>query len=162
MKHRYLLYLETSFWKRLGDPVNPQPRRTSCRFLNQSCRHHDILISPLVLEELDLTPDPDERRQIDRRLRNAYRIMVSDKRRAAAIAAQLALEGGFGSKMVADLTHVGYAVLGRADAIVTWDVRTLAREKVRLIAAAYCRREGHKIPLIGTPEEVARWLKLKT
>jgi hypothetical protein len=64
--------------------------------------------------------------------------------------------------MLADLKHVGYAVFGRADALVTWDVRSLAREKVRTFIASWCRREGLVAPKIGTPGEVAQWLNLKT
>jgi hypothetical protein len=70
------------------------------------------------------------------------------------------MEGMFGRKMVADLTHLGYAIIGRADAVVTWNFRTLAREKVRLVLDVFCRREGYTPPLVGTPEEVAKWLKL--
>lgn len=160
MKHRYCLYLETSLWKRLGDLANLHARRLSYRFLNRACRGHDVLISSLVMDELERTPDPVERRVIFRRLRSSYRILLSVQGKAVAVARQLQAEGGFSDKMLADLTHVGYAVLGRADALVTWDVRTLARDKVRLATVTLCRREGFPVPLIGTPQEVARWLKL--
>lgn len=126
------LYLETSFWNRLGDRENLEMRRLSYRFLNRSCARHDVLVSPLVLEEVGDTPDPEERTIILRQLRGTRPTMVANSRRARVLAAEIRAEGGFGERMLDDLTHVAYAVLGGADAVVTWDRRTLARDRVRL------------------------------
>jgi len=152
--------LDTSFWGRLAETSLLAERKTSYRFLNRSCRGHDILVSPLVLYEVRRNPKPDVRRQIERRLFDAYRIMVPASHSARAIAEDLQEEGPFSDKMIADLTHVGYAIVGVADALVTWDARTLARDKVRIAVDAYCRREDRPAPLIGSPEEVAEWLNL--
>lgn len=157
---RYRLYLDTSFWDRLGDPQHPPERKTSYRFLNRACARHEVLISPLVIDEVRNTPDPVERRVIERQMRGVRPTIISGQQRAEEIADALRREGQFGDRMLADLAHVAYAVMGAADAVVTWDVRTLARERVRLVLHAYCRREGLESPLIGVPEDVARWLEL--
>lgn len=160
MKRRYRIYLDTSFWGRLEETTLQKDRRTSYRFLNRSCRGHDILVSPLVLDEIRRNPTTDVRRRMERRLFDSYRIMVAAGHRARSIGRELREEGRFSDTMIADLTHVGYAMVGFADALVTWDARTLARDKVRLAVDAYCRREARPAPRIGLPEEVAKWLSL--
>jgi hypothetical protein len=160
MKRRYRIYLETSFWDRLGDRQNLEMRRITYRFLNRSCRIHDILVSPIVCHEIEETPDPQERTIIQRQLQGTRAEVVGENAKARRIAGQLLERGGFGERMLADLLHVSYAILGRANAMVTWDRRTLARQGVRTVVQAYCAREGRAAPLIGVPEDVARWLEL--
>lgn len=160
MRRRFRLYLDAAFWNRLGDPLHPPERRISYHFLNRACAHQDVLISPLVIEEVRNTPDPVERRVIERQLRGVRPTIISGQQRAEEIAEALRREGRFGDRMLADLAHVAYAVMGAADAVVTWDVRTLARDRVRVVVHAYCRRARLEPPLIGIPEDVAQWLEL--
>lgn len=161
MARRYRLYLETSFWNRLAERSMLDVRRITYRFLNRGCRRHEKLISPLVVEEVGQTPDPEDRKVVERRMFAARPVVISGQARCRAIAVALRELGGFGQRMLADLSHVAYAVMGRADALVTWDRRTMARTGVRTALAAYCRREDIPAPLIGLPEEVAEWLDLK-
>lgn len=162
MKRKFRLYLDASIWDRLADRANWAQRRITYRFLNRSCQGHEVLISPLVITELNQTPDPEERRIILRQVAKERRVEITGRAWATRFAGVLTDVGHFGPRMLADLTHVGYAVLGRADAIVTWDRRTLAREKVRQTLLAVCRRSGLAVPLIGLPQEVTIWLGLKT
>jgi hypothetical protein len=159
-KRRYRLYLDSSIWNRLADPENFQMRRDSYHFLNRACVRHEILTSPVVVAEVRETPDSDERRIIERHLRKHRPERVGWHPKAASIARALQAEGGWGARRLVDLTHVGYAIVSRADALVTWDARTLAHPRVRTIVQAYCRRERLEAPLIGTPKEVAQWLGL--
>jgi len=52
-------------------------------------------------------------------------------------------------------------MLSDVDALVTWDQGDLARDHTRRIVQVYGRRERLSVPLIGTPEEVAKWLGLR-
>ena len=158
---RYRLYLDTSFWNRLADRQNFQMRRDSYHFLNRACATQDILVSPLVVAEVKAAPDPEERRIIERLLRRQRPERVGYQPAVAAIARELREAGGWGPRMLADLTHLGYAIVCRADAVVTWDAKTLARPRVRTIVQAYCGREQRAAPLIGNPREVAEWLRLR-
>lgn len=162
MKRRHRIYLETSFFDRLGDQVNLEMRRTSYRFLNRACQGHQVLVSPIVCHEIEETPDPGERTIIQRQLQRARAEIVGENAKARRIARELLDSGGFGDRMLADLLHAAYAILGRANALVTWDRRTLARQGVRAVVQAYCAREGRAAPLIGVPGDVARWLELET
>lgn len=161
MKRRYRLYLETSFWDRLGDRHSLGMRQATYRFLNRACARHHVLISPAVTDEVERTPDPQERTVIQRRLRDTRAEVLGANAKARRLAELLLAKGGYSEGMLADLLHVAYAVLGRADALVTWDRRTLARRSVRDLVSAYCAREALAAPLIGAPEEVAGWLALE-
>jgi len=162
MKRRYRLYLETSFWKRLGDPRLDERRRDSYRFLRALAGgRHRILISRLVTRELDETPDWAERRKIYRRLWSRGARMITFNPRIVRIATDLRTLGRWRRNLIADLMHIGYAISGAADALVTWDRDDLARDATRRVVQAYGRREDVGVPLIGTPEEVAEWLGIR-
>ena len=155
---RFRFYPETSFWRRLGDPVNQDLRKATYQLLRSIKKQDRVLTSKLVLLELSEVPDHDERRHIMRRLWDARPKMVTTSRRAERIALELLEAGGWGEEVFADMLHVSYSMLSEVDALVAWDQGDLARDHTRRIVQAYGRRERLSVPLIGTPEEVAQWL----
>src|SRR3990172_2595660 len=96
------VYFDTCLWNRLGDRQNLEMRRVSYRFLNRACARHEVLVSPLVLEEIAETPDPIERAIILRQLWGIRPTLVAGTRRARRLAAEIRVEGGFGERMVDD------------------------------------------------------------
>jgi hypothetical protein len=162
MKRFYRLYLETSFWKRLGDPAPTDRRTISYRFLRQIQKRHHLFISDRVMREAAATPDPQERKHVLRRIWSAHPRTLTLTRKAERIALDLLQTGGWGEKLFADMLHLGYSIASDMDALVTWDEGDLAREKTRILVLHYCRREGLSVPLIGTPEEVGKWLGIMT
>lgn len=158
MKHRFRLYLETSFWLRLGDPAYHARRKMTYRFFRAAARRHQLFLSKLVLREIEETPDWDERRHVLRRVWSARPRMVTTSRRAERIALDLVQEGGWSDDVFADMLHISYSMVSNQDALVSWDEGDLARDRTRQVVQAYGRREGVSVPLIGTPEEVAQWL----
>ena len=158
MRHR--LYIETSFWKRLTDPSDPERRRISYSFLRTIAGRDQILISSVVREELRDTPDAEERKTLFRRLSGVRPRTITTTPRVGRIARDLLSLGGWGARRVADVLHVSYAVFARADALVSWDVHDLARERMREVARTFGRMQGVPVPWIGTPQEVAEWLEL--
>ena len=161
MKRRYRLYLETSFWKRLGDPAMVARRQVTYRFFRSVKDRHELLLSRLVIRELMATPDLRERRHILRRIWSADPRTVTTSRRAERIALELLAAGGWSDDDFADMLHISYTIVAGADALVTWDEGDLAREWTRNLVQAYGRRQGVATPLIGTPEDVAEWLGIR-
>ncbi len=159
---RFRIYPETSFWRRLGDSAPDDRRRLTYGFLRAVQRRDRIYTSKLVLIELDETPDHEQRRHIQRKLWSVRPRMITTSRRAERIALELLDGGGRQEETFADMLHVSYSMLGEVDALVTWDEGDLARDHLRRIVQAYGRRQGLSVPLIGTPEDVAEWLGLKT
>jgi hypothetical protein len=65
--------------------------------------------------------------------------------------------GAWGRKVVADLTHMAYAIRGRARAVVTWNLTHMSSVAARKVMQLYCRDHGIEQVLLGNPEEVLRW-----
>ncbi len=157
---RFRLYLESSFWMRLEDKRDHLRRTLSYDFLNSSSYRHEILLSGLVLDEIAEGP-AGERRKLRRQIERVRARVLPGAAWAGRFAEELMSLGPFGQSRVDDLKHVGYAVGGKVDALVTWDVKTLACDPVRRACALACRRTGRRAPFLGTPLEVARWLGLQ-
>ncbi len=157
---RLRLYLDTSIWLRLVDRKQHLKRAWTYDFLTQSADRHRFLMSGLVLDELKGWP-AETRRKIERKMRRVRAELLPGAAWAKGFAKNLQALGDFSSARVDDLTHVGYAVGGAADALVTWDLNTLACDPVRKACTLACRRLERQVPLLGTPLEVAAWLGLK-
>ena len=155
------LYLETSFWKRLGDQANPEMRKITYRFLRAVSSKHRLLISKLVRREIDGTPDAEERKLIFRRMAGVRLKTIPATARILRLRDEILKAGGWGNNRIADMLHVAYTVIAGADALVTWDRQDLARDHTRRVVQAVCRRRGQRAPRIGVPEEVAEWLGIR-
>lgn len=154
-------YLESSFWSRLVDRTDPARRRASRRFLRWAGPRHFLLTSELVRTEIEATQDPNQGRQIHRlydaaRKRNIP--MVPEVRR---VARELILRGALTPNHLADAYHVGYAIVSRVDALVTWNIRDLARPWTRRVVSDFCWERGLPELRIGNPQEVGRWLNVE-
>jgi hypothetical protein len=136
-------------------------RRVSYSFLRGVALRHELLTSRLVTAELSETRDWAQKRAVYRRLWGLRLRMITLIGRIGWISREIRTAGGWGANRIADVTHIAYAVFAGADALVTWDVDDLARERTRQVVQAYGRREGRSVPLIGTPAEVAEWLGLR-
>lgn len=151
------VYLETSFWRRLGDSTFPDRRRASRRFLAIARRRFILLSSTLTMAEIDRARPDEVRRRAARQHRRARPRVVTTDARVDEIAEELRRRGGWSRKVIADLTHVAYGIRGRARAIVSWNLAHLASDSARAVVKRYCRDHGLETVLIGTPEEVLRW-----
>ena len=158
---RYRLYLESSFWRRLADPDHPESRKISYRFLRAIEGRHRILVSRLLAREIDNTADLVERRSILRKMEGVRPRRLTATSRTLELRDEILREGEWGRRRFADAMHIAYTVTSGADALVTWDLRDLARDPTRDLVRSICRARGLSVPRIGTPPEVAEWLGLK-
>jgi len=157
-KKRRRLYLETSFWKRLAERVHFDRRTLTWRFLTRVRRSHRFLISNLVLLEIRRTPDPEERQALARRCQSIRSRTVTNTRRARELGQALLAATPWSQAQFQDMMHISYAILGGADAVVTWDRAHIACETTRRAVALTCRIRGLTPPFLGTPSEVLEWL----
>ena len=115
-----------------------------------------------MIDELHGIPDNPLRKQALDRFWRTDPTLVTTRPKVAWIAGELLKRGGWSEADLADMVHIGYAILGKADVLVTWDTADLAREKTRRIVAALGRQEGYETPDIATPAEVLEeWLGIK-
>ncbi|HLY74108.1 MAG TPA: PIN domain-containing protein [Planctomycetota bacterium] len=161
MRHGLRFYLESSFWSRLVDREDPTRRRASRRFLEWLRPRHFVLVSHLVQVELWRTRDAELRSQALRKYENASKRIVTSSSRVIEIAREIIAAGAMTENHLADAFHIAYSVVGRAEALVTWDVGQIARAHTRRIVDEYCWRLGIPAVRLGTPIEVGRWLDVK-
>jgi predicted nucleic acid-binding protein len=154
-------YLESSFWSRLVDRADPTRRRASRRFLEWMRPRHFALVSNLVRVELWNTQNSEVRNQALRKYEGSAKRMLTSTARVTGLAWELVRAGCVTENHLADALHIAYSIVGRADALVTWDVRHIARVQTRRIVEGYCWRQGIPALRIGTPIEVGRWLDVK-
>lgn len=154
-------YLETSFWARMGDQRDPERRRATRRFAEWLRPRHFALVSDLVRGELRETRDQEVRRSIIRRFLRVAKKLVPTTPKIRRVAWEIIGTGAVTENHLADAFHSSYSIVGRAYALVTWDVNDLAREHTRRLVREYCWRRGIPELRIGTPIEVGRWLDVR-
>jgi hypothetical protein len=153
-----VFYLETSFWLRLTDREDPDRRRATFAFLKWARKRFHLRISPMVRAEVQGTPDLALRRPMHRKIDRARPRTITGGARVDRVVEEMLSRGVLTEARLADLYHIGYAVLGEADYLVTWDTSDLARDATRRRLTEYCAASGRKALVIGTPMEVARSL----
>lgn len=162
MKLKPLVYLETSYWRRLLDHHDPERRRATYAFLKKVARRSRLRISRMVLAELVAVRDLSLRRQLLRKVRRERVRSITAGSRVDRRVEELEDAGWLGQGQLADLYHIAYAIQGGCDCLVSWDETHLARPWTQRLVEEYCRRNGLKRLRIGTPIEVAeRWLGIR-
>jgi hypothetical protein len=124
-------------------------------------RRRSLMVSDLALAELGEHPRKDIRKGIVRYLRRMRPKVLGPSAAVRGATEELLERGGWGKKVIADVTQLGYALIGGAEAFVTWNQRDLARDHVRKIVREYCEVHGRAEMKVGTPLEVARWLGVR-
>jgi predicted nucleic acid-binding protein len=162
MKPKPVLYLEPSFWRRLLDREDAQRRRATYSFLLKIARKCRIRISRMVMAELTAVRDLELRRGLLRKLWHERVRSITAGAEVDREVLGLLREKILGRGRLADLYHIGYAMVGRCDYLVSWDEDDLARPWTQGRVEEYCRRNGLKRLRIGTPVEVGeRWFAVK-
>ena len=154
-KHRPLLYLETSVFGFCFDenPRNALRREAAAALLRQiSVGLFDAVTSPLTFEELGRAREP---------LRAKLLAAVSDvnplradKQEVERLAAAYIRNSIVPQAFADDAGHVAYATIGRADVLVSLNLRHLANEWAERRIGAVNLQEGYQLLRIRTPEEV--------
>lgn len=158
---RRRLYLETSFWRRLEDDSDARRRKITWGLLQVVRRDHVILVSDLVYDEIKNEKDRDTQLRVRRRLERTRKRALGLTPEVEDVAVALLREGGWTADRLADMLHLAYAVTGRADALATWNMKDLARPRMREVLRRVCRALGYNEPRVETPQEIGQWLGQK-
>jgi hypothetical protein len=155
MNHRPLLYIETSVF---GFYYDEQPRNATRHeaavTLLEQIRLGILLAatSPLTFDELRRSAEPCRARLLalvaDLEILNPDEQDV--KRLTAAYLRDRAVPEAYGD----DARHVAFATVGKADVLVSFNLRHLANERAERMIGAVNLREGYQLLRIKTPEEV--------
>jgi hypothetical protein len=155
VRHRPLLYIETSVFGFYFDrvPHNALRREAVMTLMNQvQTGILDAFTSPLTFSELSRTGGA--RRDELLALLTEVRTLSLDDSEIDALTEAYLRDDVIPLDFAEDAVHVAYATLGRADVLVSLNLRHLANEWAERRIAAVNLREGYQALRIRTPEEV--------
>jgi len=148
------LYLDTSVIGALFDLEMPQ-RVEITRALLQSIisGEHTGIISNIVLEEIERSPEEFKEKIIDEMRKIPLHIISEDE--ASADLLEIYEKEGFirkGARL--DLRHIAVATVNGVDAVVSWNFRDIVNIRTRRSVHATNLRLGFPLIEIVSPEEV--------
>jgi hypothetical protein len=147
------VYLETSFVSACvttrSDAASVYRRETSTEWMRTQASRHELVCSAEVVAELSHPSYPSRDRalallapvtmiELDSRVRGFATILVNER----------VMPGPVGG----DAVHVAAASVGRADYLLTWNVRHLANPNKLVHLQRVCLRVGLIAPSIITPD----------
>ena len=158
MKHRPLLYLETSIF---GFCFDEQPRNALRReavlalFEQVRLGTLDAATSPLTFEELERTPEPLRTKLLT--LLGNVRRLAADRHEVERLSLAYLAERVIPEEYTEDAEHVAFATACKADVLVSLNLKHLANEWAQRRISAVNLREGYQVLSIRTPEEVLEY-----
>ena len=111
--------------------------------------------SPVTLEEVARTPEPLRTRLLT--LLGDVPVLAADRVEAERLARAYVDDGAIPAAYLDDARHVAYATVGRADVLVSLNLRHLANDWVERRIGAVNLREAYPPMRIKTPEEMLRY-----
>jgi hypothetical protein len=158
VKHRPLLYIETSVFGFCFDenPRNAVRREAAVALLEQvGLGLFDAVTSALTFEELTRAREPLRARLVA--AVSDVHLLKVDKQEVERLAAAYIRDNVIPQPFADDAGHVAYATIGKADLLVSLNLRHLANERTERMIGAVNLREGYQLLRIRTPEEVLRY-----
>lgn len=158
MKRRPLLYVETSVFGFYFDqePRNALRRESVVALFGQvQMGILDGFTSPLTLGELSRTREPDRTGLL--RLLAEIRRPVFNRQEVEMLTEAYLRERAVPARFADDAEHVAYATVGRADVLVSLNLRHLVNVWAERSIGAVNMREGYHVMRIRTPEEVLKY-----
>lgn len=153
-----LLYIETSIF---GFYHDDEPRNALRREAVRTLFHQvelgvlNVVTSPATVEELADTPGRYGSDLLE--LLADVAVLELDEAEVKRLASCYVSERIIPADYSADARHAAYAAVGRANVIVTLNLRHLANEWAERRINAVNLREGYPLVRIRTPEEVLRY-----
>jgi hypothetical protein len=158
MKERPVLYLETSVF---GFHFDEEPRNALRReavvalFDQISLGTFEAFTSPITFIELDRTRGP-RHTELLALLREVENV-VQDREELDALSEAYLTAGVIPAAYAEDALHVASATIGRADVLVSLNLRHLANEWAERRVNSVNLQRGYQQIRIRTPEEVLRY-----
>jgi hypothetical protein len=158
MKAQPLLYLETSIFGFYYDeqPANQHRRQAVVSLLRQiHAGQFKAVTSSVTKDELRAAPEPLATRLIEL-LADVAELELDDDEVEQLAGAYIA-EGIVPKKFADDARHVACATIGRAEVLVSLNLKHIANEWSERRINSINLREGYSLLSIRTPEEVIKY-----
>jgi hypothetical protein len=150
------LYLDTSVISDIASDINRERETTTRKFFQFVTEHSEefeLLISPMVLQELELAPEP-KRLRFASFLKLLPCIVLQESDEAENLAWLYVVEDVLSDNHINDLTHIAYAVIARCDYIISWNFKHFVNVKtISRVNAVNAVNQYPNIVII-TPEAI--------
>lgn len=151
------LYLDTSIIGALFDEEMPGRIRITRGLLNLIVEGKHIgVISNIVLEEIDKSPEELKKRLINEIQKVPFQVIAEDENSADLL--EIYEQANFirkGARL--DLRHLSVATAYGVDAVVSWNFRDIVNIKTRRAVHSVNLRLGYPLIEIVSPEEVIEY-----
>lgn len=147
------LYLETTIPNYEFANDTPRERNITREFLQRVKRgDYKVFISDLVIEEIEKTPDSDQRKMLLDIVSGIPSFPIThESRELGKIYITL---GIIPARYEPDAIHLAIATLNEMDVVVTWNMEHLANPRTRIRVREENLNRNLKLIDIATPEEV--------
>jgi predicted nucleic acid-binding protein len=151
------LYLDTSVIGALFDEEIPQRVKITRHLLDLIVDgKHTGVISNIVLEEIDRSPEEFKKRLINEIQKVPFQIITEDENSAGLL--EIYEKEGFIRKAARlDLRHLAAATAEGVDAVVSWNFRDIVNIRTRRVVHSLNLRLGYPLIEIVSPEEVIEY-----
>ena len=143
------IYLETSVVGAYLDNGEPFRRDLTMRWWEHELEEYDACISPLVVRELERTPEPHRTGYL-KLVRDLEQVELTDE--ASILAEGYISRGIFHRKYIGDALHVALASFHKVDYLVTWNFGHLANVRRQARVRLFNTAAGFFVPVVVTPE----------
>lgn len=151
------IYLDTSVINFVFADDAPDFQAATVDFFERHAESFELLISDVVLLEIQRDPDIAHRTKLFQVVANhAVELLSSDQRETVEALAMLYIERGvIPRKKVEDAQHVAYATIYQADILLSWNFKHLANVNREAKILAINHDAGYTYPLrLLSPLEV--------
>ncbi|GHT42115.1 hypothetical protein FACS189443_4770 [Planctomycetales bacterium] len=111
----------------------------------------EIVISMVLEEEIDATPEIETIKKIHTRLKNFPTIRIKESEEAENLAWIYVIQGVLTDTHLDDLRHVAYSVISGCDYLVSWNMRHLSNFRTIDRVNNYNRNNNYPTIIITPP-----------
>jgi len=150
------VYLETTFISYLvalpaRDLVVAAHQQITRDWWQQRRQHFRCVVSPVVIDEVS----SGDESEIKKRLEIVGPLDVLAASTDAEELTQAIMDSGvLPEKAVRDAAHIAVAAVHGVEYLLTWNCRHLANAQISPRVQVVCKRQGFRMPVICTPEEL--------
>jgi hypothetical protein len=113
--------------------------------------NYEIIVSPVLEEEILITPEPEKKVKIYQRLELLPKINIGKNDEAENLAWIYVIEDVLTDTHIDDLRHIAYAVTSRCDYVVSWNMKHLSNVRTINRVNNYNKNNNYPIVMITPP-----------
>ena len=144
------IYLDTSVLSAYYDERNLERQKLTREFWKKLAAF-DVLISSLVLSEIEGLKDDNKKRLLLRLLEGSEALTIDDE--SEQLAREYVSQGIIPKKYVDDARHIAVAAVHAIDYLVSWNFEHIVKVKTRRMVGLVDAERGYQpIEIIAPPE----------